>query len=422
MISRRGILLSGAATAAAGGSILQKLQAADETQPATQPTAGYTPVTTLNGSTLPFFREGEWKVFHLIAEPVKREFAPGMTVNCWGYNGQTPGPTIEAVEGDKVRIYVTNKLPEPTTCHWHGMIVPNGMDGVAGLTQKAIEPGQTFKYEFVLRDPATYMYHPHYDEMVQMAMGMSGFFIVHPRQPTGPKIDRDFCIMLNEWRIDPGTFTPNPNIMVDFNLFTFNSRVWPGTAPLICKLGDRVRIRIGNLSMDSHPIHFHGHHFTLVATDAGPIPPSARWFENTINVPVGTTRDAEFVADNPGDWPLHCHKTHHAMNAMSHDIPNLLGVSPRDLDDKIRGILPGYMPMGREGMGDMGEMHMGGPKNTLPMMSGDGQFGGIGMGGMFTVVKIRPDLKNYEDDPGWYKQPPGTQVTLVDAAEAAKLR
>ncbi|HET6250201.1 MAG TPA: multicopper oxidase domain-containing protein, partial [Tepidisphaeraceae bacterium] len=210
MISRRNILVSSAATIAASGSILQKLQAADAASPATQPApppgaaGAYTRVTTPNGSTLPFIQQGDVKVFHLIAEPVEREFAPGMMVHCWGYNGQTPGPTIEAIEGDKVRIYVTNKLPEATTVHWHGMIVPNGMDGVAGVTQPAIEPGQTFKYEFTLRDPATYMYHPHFDEMTQMAMGMSGFFIVHPRNPTGPKIDRDFAIMLNEWRVDPG--------------------------------------------------------------------------------------------------------------------------------------------------------------------------------------------------------------------------
>lgn len=427
MISRRNIIVSGAATLAAGGSILKQLHGADDaiaTAPATQPAppapGDYTPVTTPNGSTLPFVRQGDVKVFHLVAEPVKREFAPGMVVNCWGYNGQTPGPTIEAVEGDKVRIYVTNKLPEPTSVHWHGMITPNGMDGVAGLTQPAIDPGKTFKYEFTLRDPATYMYHPHFDEMTQMAMGMSGFFIVHPKQPAGPRIDRDFCIMLGEWRVDPGTFTPNPMIMTDFNLFTFNSRVWPGTAPLIIRKGDHVRLRLGNLSMDSHPIHFHGHHFTMVGTDGGPIPASARWLENTINVPPGTTRDAEFVADNPGDWPLHCHKTHHAMNAMSHDIPNLLGVNQGDLDKRIRALLPGYMPMGREGMGDMGQMHMSGPKNTLPMMAGDGQFGAIGMGGMFTVVKIREGLKNYTDDPGWYKNPEGTVAMAVDEKEIPK--
>jgi len=121
----------------------------------------YAPVITPNGTSLPWKWENGAKAFHLVAEPVKREFAPGLAVNCWGYNGQTPGPTIEAVEGDRVRIYVTNKLPEPTSVHWHGMILPNGMDGVAGLNQKPIQPGETFKYEFTLRQHGTQMYHPH---------------------------------------------------------------------------------------------------------------------------------------------------------------------------------------------------------------------------------------------------------------------
>ena len=120
------------------------------------------------------------KEFRLVAEPVKREFAPGMVVDCWGYNGQTPGPTIEVVEGDRVRFFVTNKLPERTSMHWHGVILPNGMDGVAGLTQPHILPGETYVYEFTLKQHGTLMYHPHSDEMTQMALGMMGFFIVHP--------------------------------------------------------------------------------------------------------------------------------------------------------------------------------------------------------------------------------------------------
>src|SRR5881409_3200513 len=213
-------------------------------------------VVTPNGGTLPWKMEQGFKTFHLVAEPVKREFAPGLVVNCWGYNGQTPGPTIEAQEGDRVRIYVTNKLPEPTSVHWHGVLVPNGMDGVSGLTQRAIRPGETFKYEFTLRQHGTQMYHPHFDEMVQMAMGMMGFFVIHPRGVDGPAVDRDFAIMLSEWFVKPGAASPDPTVMSDFNLLTFNSRVFPGTEPLVVRRGQRVRIRIGNLSsMDAHPIH-----------------------------------------------------------------------------------------------------------------------------------------------------------------------
>lgn len=372
------------------------------------PNAGpfsYVPNETLNGVTLPWKLDNGVKVFHLVAEPVDREFAPGMIVKCWGYNGVTPGPTIEAVQGDRVRLLVTNNLPERTSVHWHGILVPNGMDGVSGLTQPHIEPGDTYVYEFTLKEAGTFMYHPHSDEMVQMALGMMGFFIVHPRVPENPRIDRDFSIMLHEWAIAPGTARPNPAVMTDFNIFTFNSRVWPGTAPLVVRTGQRVRVRFGNLSMDSHPIHLHGYRFEQTATDGGKTPPSARYAQTTVDVPAGSTRDIEWVADAPGDWSFHCHKSHHTMNAMSHDLPVMIGVDQGASEARVRKVAPGYMAMGSTGMGNM--MDMGRPKNTLPMMTGQGPFGPIEMGGMFTIVKVRDGIKTYED-PGWYKQPPGT--------------
>jgi manganese oxidase len=370
-----------------------------------------TPVVMPNGSTLPFTVNRGVKEFRLTAEPVKREFAPGMVVNTWGYNGQTPGPVIEAVEGDRVRIYVTNKLPERTSVHWHGILLPNGMDGVAGLNQPHIEPGETYAYEFTLKQNGVYMYHPHSDEMVQMAMGMAGFFVIHPRVPR-ERVDRHFVVMLHEWYVEPGTATPNPNVMLDFNLFTFNARVWPGTDPWVVKKGERVRVTFGNLSMDSHPIHVHGYTFEEVATDGGPSPKASRRPETTVNVPVGSTRTVELVANEPGDWAFHCHKSHHTMNAMGHDVPNMLGVKQGGVEAKIRKILPGYMAMGETGMGSM--MEMGRPKNTLPMMTGTGPFGPVEMGGMFTVLKVREGLTSYAD-PGWYKHPNGTVARKIEA-------
>src|SRR5689334_3343011 len=407
MISRR-TLMSGASLLGAGLGLLRARPASAQESPGAVPTipkGPFTPVVTPNGSTLPWTMKNGVKEFRLVAEPVKREFAPGMIVDCWGYNGQTPGPTIEVVEGDRVRLIVTNKLPERTSVHWHGVLLPNGMDGVAGLVQPHIQPGETYVYEFTLRQSGTLMYHPHSDEMVQMALGMMGFFIVHPK--AAERVDRDFAIMLHEWAIAPGTSRPNPMVMLDFNTFTFNSRAWPGTSPLVVKKGDRVRVRLGNLSMDSHPIHIHGHRFQVTGTDAGPVPPSARFWENTVNVAVGTTRDFEFVADSPGDWAFHCHKSHHAMNAMSHDAPNMIGVDPGKSETKIQQVLPGYMSMGQTGMGNM--MDMGRPRNTLPMMAGKGPFGEIEMGGMFTILKVREGLKSY-DDPGWYTHPEGTRA------------
>ncbi len=389
---------------------------ATKTVVAARRNAIYTPVVTPNGSTLPFTMKDGVKEFRLTAEPLVREFAPGMNVNCWGYNGSTPGPTIEAVEGDRVRLFVTNKLPEHTTVHWHGILLPAGMDGVGGLNQPHIKPGETYVYEFTLRQHGTYMYHPHADEAVQMALGMFGFLIIHPRAPKR-KIDRDFAIFPMEWRVDPGTMTPNPATMLDFNAFTFNGRAFPGTAPLVVKTGDRVRVRLANVSMDSHPIHFHGHRWWVTETDGGQIPESGWWPETTVNVPPGTTRTVEFVADNPGDWGFHCHKSHHAMNAMEHDIPNVLGVDQTKLKETLDKFVPGSMVMGTSGMAEHAEHadHLAGAvPNTLAMMMGTGPFGPLEMGGMFTVLKVRDRLDSYDVDPGWYEYPEGSMARKVE--------
>ncbi|GAB3378807.1 multicopper oxidase family protein [Massilia agri] len=380
------------------------------TQPPPPPPNGrpYHPVVTLNGWSLPWRMNNGVKEFHLIAEPVVREIAPGMKANLWGYNGQSPGPTIEVVEGDRVRIFVTNKLPEHTSIHWHGQRLPNGMDGVTGLTQPGIQPGKTFVYEFVARRPGTFMYHPHADEMVQMAMGMMGFWVTHPKNPAQHRVDRDFVFLLNAYDIEPGSYTPRVNEMLDFNIWTFNSRAFPGIDTMNVRQNDRVRIRVGNLTMTNHPIHLHGHEFEVTGTDGGWTRPESRWPEVTTDVAVGQMRAIEFVASEPGDWAFHCHKSHHTMNAMGHDVPNLIGVDHRGVAEKITKLVPDYMVMGEKG-GSMGDMEMPLPDNTLPMMTGQGPFGGVEMGGMFTVLKVRKDQKagDYRD-PGWYKHPAGT--------------
>ena len=426
-LSRRHLLAAGSRSLAAGAllaGLSGRLGASELATSVTLPAGGpgekdwlepgmpgthYTPVIIPNGSTLPWKIVDGVKVFHLIAEEVlNHEFAPGLNADCWGFNGQVHGPVIEAVEGDRIRMYVTNKLPEATSIHWHGAIVPSGMDGVGGLSQKAIQPGETFIYEWTFRQHGTLMYHSHHDEMTQMALGMTGMIVVHPRKPTGPKIDRDFVLMLHEWKIVPGTRRPDPNEMTDFNVLTINARVYPGTAPLVAKLGDRVRIRLGNLgAMDHHPFHIHGLNFKVTATDGGQIPEAGQWPETTVLVAVGSTRDIQFIADNPGDWAAHCHMTHHVMTQMGHGLPNLIGIKADGLNARMRKLLPGYMTMGHTGMGDMGDMGMKVPPNSLPMVGGPGPKDYITMGGMFTIVKIRKDLTT-NDDPGWYQDPPGT--------------
>ena len=417
---RRRLLGSGAFMAAALAAVdrsalatLPEIVSADKpaTVPPPLPPTGrpFRPVVTLNGWSLPWRMNGSVKEFHLVAEPVVREFAPGMKANLWGYNGQSPGPTIEVVEGDRVRLFVTNRLPEHTTIHWHGQRLPNGMDGVGGLNQPQIKPGKTFVYEFVARRAGTFMYHPHADEMVQMAMGMMGLWITHPRDPKFMPVDRDFGFLLSAFDIDPGSFVPKVNTMLDFNLFAFNSRVFPGIDSLVCRLGDRVRIRVGNLTMTNHPIHLHGHEFVVSGTDGGWTPPASRWPEVTTDVAVGQMRAIEFDATEPGDWAFHCHKSHHTMNAMGHGVPTMIGVDHRDVVQRIQKLVPDYMVMGERGMADMGEMEMPLPDNTLPMMTGQGPFGAVEMGGMFTVVKVREGQRPGDyADPGWYAQPAGT--------------
>jgi FtsP/CotA-like multicopper oxidase with cupredoxin domain len=395
------------------------------TQPPLSPADGqdYQPIVTLNGWTLPWRMNGDWKEFHLVAEPVERELAPGMRARLWGYNGQSPGPTIEAVEGDKVRIFVTNKLAEHTTVHWHGMPVPNGMDGVGGLTQPHIEPGKTFVYEFLLKRSGTFMYHPHSDEMVQMAMGMMGLFIVHPRDPKLFRVDRDFAFIMSSYDIDPGSSLPKVMTMTDFDLWAWNSRVFPGIDPLAVRRGDRVRVRVGNLTMTNHPIHLHGHAFEVTCTDGGWVPASARLPEVTTDVPVGAMRGFEFVADEPGDWAIHCHKAHHTMNAMGHEVKTLIGARERDLRPTISKLAPGYMAMGANGMAEMGRMQMQLPDNTLPMMTGFGQYGPLEMGGMFSVVKVRDGMAPGDyGDPGPYRHPAGSVAHEVAGAPAEPVR
>jgi len=267
------------------------------------------------------------------------------------------------------------------------------------------------------------MYHPHADEMVQIAMGMMGMVVVHPRDAKFRRVDRDFVFVMSSYLVDPGTHLPKVTEMTDFNMWTWNSRVFPGIDPLPVRLDDRVRVRMGNLTMTNHPIHLHGHHVRVTGTDGGWVPESAQFPETTIDVPVGAIRTFDLVADNPGDWAIHCHKSHHTMNAMGHNVRNFIGVQKGDLVKAMRRLVPDYMPMGTAGMAEMGEMEMPMPDNTLPMMTGFGQFGPAEMGGMFTLMKIRQGLAaNDYRDPGHYKHPEGTVAYEVkgDVANAPR--
>jgi len=257
-------------------------------------------------------------------------------IRAWGYNGHSPGPTIECTEGDRIRIIFKNELPEPTTVHWHGIELPWNQDG----SGQPVMPGQTHTYEFTLYQSGTYVYHSGFNMAKQDSFGLAGMLVIHPKKYT-KKIDRQFAIMMQEWSLLPGSKSPDVMEMLDFNWFSFNGHAGPNIPVININEGEWVRIRFSNISMTSHPIHLHGHKWKVVGTEGGPIPESAQWPGNTINVPPGTTRDVEFLAWNPGVWPFHCHKIHHTLNAHAKIkmgvMPHLgmftnVNVIPRDLN------------------------------------------------------------------------------------------
>ena len=255
------------------------------------------------------------KEFHLIAEPVRREILPGVWMDTYGYNGDMPGPTIEINQGDRVRIVVHNKLPEPTTLHLHGLELPNDMDGVPYLNQDPIEPGQEFPYEWTVHQEGTFFYHTH--EGMQEALGMLGLFIVHPAKTHQPAVDRDFVLIAQGFQLRANSTVPD-TLPMEWNVLTFNGRSGPLTTPLLCKLGERVRIRFLDFSvMDHHPLHMHGHTFWITGTEGGRLPESAWYPSNNVLVGVAQVREVEFIANNPGDWAVHCHMFHHMMNSMT---------------------------------------------------------------------------------------------------------
>jgi FtsP/CotA-like multicopper oxidase with cupredoxin domain len=337
-------------------------------------------------SNLPWKMVNEAKEFHLHAQPVKRELLPGNFMNHWGYNGTMPGPTIQVTEGDRVRIVVHNHLPEPTELHLHGLELPNFMDGVPYLIQDPIKPGGTGVYELTVHQTGTYFYHPH--GAMQEAIGMVGLFIIHPKADYTPAVDQDFALITQEFDIVGASDTPDTTSMT-FHWLTFNGRCGPYITPLVVRLGNRVRIRILNFSsMDHHPIHMHGHTFWVTGTEGGRIPESAWIPGNNVLVGVAQVREFEFIANNPGDWMMHCHMFHHMMNHM------------------VSGVGPGSRELARPGKEDPRFKVPGFPQETgmMTMMSpadmakvtGNPRVRGMrpmwpmGVMGLMTVVRVLP--------------------------------
>ena len=322
MKSRRTFLQSAITTAASLAAATRALASAQRRamRPASPAKAASdafrapVPVITPDVKDAPYRVENGVKVFHLIAEPVKRKIAPWKTIDCWGFNGSSPGPTIQVNQGDRVRVVVENHLPEATAIHWHGLEVPYAMDGMPYISQRPIAPGSRYVYEFTIHQNGTFFYHSH--SPMQQMMGMVGMVILHPSQAHTPVVDHDFGIVLQEWAVLPNNTVPNTANM-EWNWLTFNGVVSPMTTPLIVRLGSRVRIRLVNIGMDHHPVHLHGHTFVVTGTEAGRQPETTWGPANTVLVGVAQARDVEFMANNPGEWMLHCHMPHHNMNSMT---------------------------------------------------------------------------------------------------------
>jgi FtsP/CotA-like multicopper oxidase with cupredoxin domain len=313
-------------------------------------------VVTPDVPKMPWRMEDGVKVFNIAVGHVRTEFVPGRIVDAWGMNGSVPGPTIEVVEGDRLRLIVENTVPEPFSMHWHGLEIPNDMDGMPGISQDPIPPNGRFVYEFTVRQNGTFFYHSHM--AMQEMMGLIGLFIIHPRRAHTPQVDRDFGVVLQEWAILPNNTVPN-SMAMEFNWLTINGKAGPATTPMLVKLGERVRLRIVNLGMDHHPMHLHGHQFYVTGTEGGRIRTSAVEPGNTVLVGVAQARDIEFVANNPGDWHFHCHLPHHMMNQM---------VS-----------MVGPLMMSHANMAHAGAMEVGtgGPEGSMPSQSGSAPNAGM---------------------------------------------
>jgi FtsP/CotA-like multicopper oxidase with cupredoxin domain len=292
------------------------------------------PVVTTDVGDLPWEMVGDVKVFRLTAHVLKRQIAPDKTIDVWGFNGSAPGPTIQVTQGDKMRVIFKNELPEPSSIHWHGFEDRIGFDGMPGISQEPVKPGETFIYNFDIRQEGTFFYHSHM-AMQEMA-GMLGAVIMHPKVPYRPHCDKDFLIHLQEYSVLPNSTTPN-TMNMQFNWLLLNGKAGPATTPLIVRQGDRVRIRFVNLGMDHHPMHVHGHTFYVTGTEGGRIPETAWWPGNTVLVGVAQARDVEFIADNPGDWMLHCHLPHHMMNQMASQVGPMTRVKGFPVSGGMRG-------------------------------------------------------------------------------------
>ncbi|MGE7270161.1 multicopper oxidase family protein [Brevibacillus panacihumi] len=337
-------------------------------------------LTTLKLRKLPALPEtdaikptGNVKEYKLEAKPARWELVSGVQTDAYTFNGTVPGPTIRAKEGDTIRVILKNSLSEETSIHWHGLHIPNNMDGVPSFTQHAVKPGESFTYEFLANHAGTYMYHSHFNSIPQIDKGLYGLLVIDPQNKGTLKHDREYTMLFGGWNVPnrsegnqkqsgndqmsgmskgmtkepkhkgnirsmmehgsqnkdqqknphagmnmPPTESSKDNagstvMGMDYNYWTINGKSFPDTDPIEVKEGELVHIRLANISNGVHPMHLHGHDFRIIAKDGHPLPTPS--IVNTVTVNPGETYDIDFIADNPGEWIFHCHELHHTTNA-----------------------------------------------------------------------------------------------------------
>lgn len=237
---------------------------------------------------------GGVKIFEITASAVEWEVEPGVRRAAFAYNGQVPGPTIRVTEGDRVRVILTNRLPESTSIHFHGLVTPNAMDGVPYITQPPVKPGATFTYEFVATPAGSHMYHAHHGAD-QITKGLLGAFIVDPKDRRAePRVAQDIVMVVNDGPLG----------------YTLNGKGFPATQPIVAARGQRIRIRYMNEGSIIHPMHLHGLVQKVIAKDGRML--AQPYLADTVNVAPGERYDVLIDATLPGVWALHCHILSHA--------------------------------------------------------------------------------------------------------------